>query len=50
MIHFFYENIEENIELGNDFNYYRGNVYTKNKIELNEFIRRNYPQWNCKAI
>ncbi|MBP7748986.1 MAG: sulfate adenylyltransferase subunit CysN [Aliarcobacter sp.] len=25
-------------------------VYTKTEIELNEFIRRNYPQWNCKAI
>ena len=25
-------------------------VYTKTEIELNEFIRRNYPEWNCKAI
>ena len=25
-------------------------VYTQAEIELNEFIRRNYPQWDCKAI
>jgi sulfate adenylyltransferase subunit 1 len=25
-------------------------VYTKTEIELNEFIRRNYPEWDCKAI
>lgn len=25
-------------------------VYSKAEIELNEFIRRNYPEWNCKAI
>jgi len=25
-------------------------VYTKTEIELNAFIRKNYPQWNCKAI
>ena len=25
-------------------------VYTQTEIELNEFIRRNYPEWNCKAI
>ena len=25
-------------------------VYTQAEIELNEFIRRNYPEWNCKAI
>lgn len=25
-------------------------VYTQAEIELNQFIRRNYPQWNCKAI
>ena len=25
-------------------------VYSKTEIELNEFIRRNYPEWNCKAI
>jgi sulfate adenylyltransferase subunit 1 len=25
-------------------------IYSKAEIELNEFIRRNYPQWNCKAI
>ena len=24
--------------------------YSKAEIELNEFIRRNYPEWNCKAI
>ena len=24
--------------------------YTQAEIELNEFIRRNYPQWECKAI
>jgi sulfate adenylyltransferase subunit 1 len=24
--------------------------YTKAEIELNEFIRRNYPEWECKAI
>ena len=25
-------------------------VYTQAEIELNELIRRNYPEWNCKAI
>ncbi len=25
-------------------------VYSQAEIELNEFIRRNYPEWNCKAI
>ena len=25
-------------------------VYTKAEIELNEYIRNNYPQWNCKAV
>lgn len=25
-------------------------VYSKAEIELNEFIRRNYPEWDCKAI
>lgn len=25
-------------------------IYSKAEIELNEFIRRNYPQWDCKAI
>ncbi len=25
-------------------------VYTQTEIELNEFIRKNYPEWNCKAI
>lgn len=25
-------------------------VYSKAEIELNEFIRRNYPEWECKAI
>ena len=25
-------------------------VYSKAEIELNEFIRRNYPEWNCKEI
>ena len=25
-------------------------VYSKTEIELNKFIRRNYPEWNCKAI
>jgi len=25
-------------------------VYTQGEIELNEFIRKNYPEWNCKAI
>ena len=24
--------------------------YTKAEIELNQYIRNNYPQWNCKAI
>jgi len=24
--------------------------YTQAEKELNEFIRRNYPEWNCKAI
>ncbi len=24
--------------------------YTQAEIELNEFIRRNYPEWECKAI
>lgn len=24
--------------------------YTKAEIELNEYIRRNYPEWECKAI
>jgi sulfate adenylyltransferase subunit 1 len=24
--------------------------YTKAEIELNEFIRRNYPEWECKAV
>jgi ribosome-binding ATPase YchF (GTP1/OBG family) len=26
------------------------NALTKAEIELNEFIRRNYPEWNCKEI
>jgi len=26
------------------------NEYSQAEIELNEFIRRNYPQWECKAI
>ncbi|WP_368029991.1 sulfate adenylyltransferase subunit CysN [Arcobacter sp. s6] len=25
-------------------------VYTQAEIELNQFIRKNYPQWDCKAI
>ena len=25
-------------------------VYTKAEIELNAYIRNNYPQWNCKAV
>jgi sulfate adenylyltransferase subunit 1 len=25
-------------------------IYSQAEIELNEFIRRNYPEWNCKAI
>ena len=25
-------------------------TYTQAEIELNELIRRNYPEWNCKAI
>ena len=25
-------------------------IYTQTEIELNAFIRKNYPQWNCKAI
>jgi len=25
-------------------------VYTKAEIELNEYIRNNYPQWNCKVV
>ena len=25
-------------------------VYTQTEVELNEFIRKNYPEWNCKAI
>ena len=25
-------------------------IYSKAEIELNEFIRRNYPEWECKAI
>jgi len=25
-------------------------TYTKAEIELNEYIRRNYPEWNCKAV
>jgi sulfate adenylyltransferase subunit 1 len=25
-------------------------TYSKAEIELNEYIRRNYPQWNCKAL
>jgi len=25
-------------------------VYTQAEIELNAFIRKNYPQWNCKTI
>jgi sulfate adenylyltransferase subunit 1 len=24
--------------------------YTKAELELNEYIRKNYPEWNCKAI
>jgi len=24
--------------------------YTKAEIELNEYIRKNYPEWNCKEI
>lgn len=24
--------------------------YTQAEIELNQFIRKNYPEWNCKAI
>jgi len=24
--------------------------YTQTEIELNAFIRKNYPEWNCKAI
>jgi len=26
------------------------NNYTQAEIELNAYIRKNYPQWNCKAI
>jgi sulfate adenylyltransferase subunit 1 len=25
-------------------------VYTQAETELNAFIRKNYPEWNCKAI
>ncbi len=25
-------------------------TYTQAEVELNAFIRKNYPQWNCKAI
>jgi len=25
-------------------------AYTKAEIELNEYIRKNYPEWECKAI
>jgi len=25
-------------------------VYTKAEIELNAYIRNNYPQWNCKVV
>ena len=25
-------------------------VYTQAEVELNAYIRKNYPQWNCKEI
>jgi sulfate adenylyltransferase subunit 1 len=25
-------------------------VYTQAEIELNAYIRKNFPEWNCKAI
>lgn len=36
--------------IGEHVNISEDKKYTKAEIELNEYIRRNYPEWNCKEI